>query len=706
MKKLFFFFLSILLFQEAGFSQPVYDDNYVENPNYIQGNKFLQSSQYSSAINEFKKAIRTNPNDVSALIALSNAYNMRAVYYNNTAKSTENAISDTKSALFFSKYYSNSSASSPQSIAAMQKNLSTLESATGSPVSSESRYNTAKTYRTKGEFAAAAYDYYQLLNDPKYVFEANSALGDIYKIFNRPDMSVNFYKTAQKYNPDNSDIHLKLARVYEQINDFSSALNEYGFAINNSSEREDILNSLERIWQKKVDENPKDAEVHANLGVVFQKQKRYSEALAEYQKAESLNPSNVNTKLNIATLFQEQKRYNDALNIYNQILKTQPNNVSVLIYKAECLKALNKNDDAVSTFKAALNLDPKNTNAKAELFELLKDTMPAEQVLDFLYKNVQNSPMNADSYYEFAYELHKNGKIDDAITYYLQTIKLDNKKIDAYINLSQAYRQKQNYNDAYAIIKKAQTIAPDNELVKKQLDIVAKEYDTNNYNLASNMFQSGDYEKAIEEYKKINPPTADSLIGIAAAYQSLKNNTQAITYYKKAMELDSKNSDLPYYIASIYSNDGDIQNAKTYIDMALAKNPSNKPAKELAEYIKAKQAEALISQASKLYDEKKYTEALQIYNQILKDMPSNASIYYYRAMAYDAVNNYKAAIADYKSTLKYAPDMVIAYYSIAVDYDALENYQAAKENYKKYLETVSEDNDYTRYAKSRIDEIK
>ena len=300
----------------------------------------------------------------------------------------------------------------------------------------------------------------------------------------------------------------------------------------------------------------------------------------------------------------------------------------------------------------------------------------------------------------------KNGKIDDAITYYLQTIKLDNKKIDAYINLSQAYRQKQNYNDAYAIIKKAQTIAPDNELVKKQLDIVAKEYDTNNYNLASNMFQSGDYEKAIEEYKKINPPTADSLIGIAAAYQSLKNNTQAITYYKKAMELDSKNSDLPYYIASIYSNDGDIQNAKTYIDMALAKNPSNKPAKELAEYIKAKQAEALISQASKLYDEKKYTEALQIYNQILKDMPSNASIYYYRAMAYDAVNNYKAAIADYKSTLKYAPDMVIAYYSIAVDYDALENYQAAKENYKKYLETVSEDNDYTRYAKSRIDEIK
>ena len=112
--------------------------------------------------------------------------------------------------------------------------------------------------------------------------------------------------------------------------------------------------------------------------------------------------------------------------------------------------------------------------------------MPTEDVLDFLYKNVQNTPMDANSYYEFAYELHNANKIDDAIVYYLQTIKLDNTNIDAYINLSQAYRQKKNYNDAYSIIQKAQVLQPKNELVKKQYEIVAKELATNNYNLASN----------------------------------------------------------------------------------------------------------------------------------------------------------------------------------------------------------------------------
>ena len=74
MKRLFLLFVLIFLINSQCFAQTVYDDNYVENPNYVQGSKYLANSQYSSAINEFKKAIRVNPNDSSALIGLANAY--------------------------------------------------------------------------------------------------------------------------------------------------------------------------------------------------------------------------------------------------------------------------------------------------------------------------------------------------------------------------------------------------------------------------------------------------------------------------------------------------------------------------------------------------------------------------------------------------------------------------------------------------------
>ena len=707
MKRLFSFFIVILALQTAAYPQTVYDDNYQESENYVQGNQYLSNSQYSSAINEFKKAIRINPNDTSSLIGLSNAYNMRAVYYNNTVKSVDKAISDIKSALFFVKYFSDSNSfASAQSVASMEKNLAALEGSLKEQLTPETILENAKASRVKGEFAAAAYDYYRLINNQKYKFQATYSLGDIYKIFDRPEKALKLYKTAEQIEPDNIDIHLKLARTYEQLNDFSSSLKEYSYALNSSSERDDILNSLERIWQKKVDEAPKDAEAHANLGVVYQKQKRYNEALAEYKKAEALNPSNINTKINIGTLYQEQKKYDSAITTYNSILQMQPQNPKVLVYKAECYKNLKRNDEAVAIYKEALAVDPSNAAIKAALFDLLKNTMSTEDVLAYLYKNVQNSPMNAAAYYEFAYELHKANKIDDAITYYLQSIKMDNNNIDAYINLSQAYRQKKNYTDAYNIIKKAQSIAPANELVQKQYKIAESEYSLNKYNNASNLFQSGDYQKAIEEYKKIDPPTADSLLGIAAAYQSLSDNNNATFYYKKAMELDSKNSDIPYYIASLYAYADDLTNAQTYLQMSLNKNPNNTKAKELSSFISEKLTEDILANAVNLYDSKKYTEAIAEFDKVLKLNSSNSTVYYYRALAYDAINNYQKAISDYKSTLKYAPDMIIAYYSLGVDYDAINNYQAAKENYKKYVELCNEDNEYKKYAQTRITEIK
>lgn len=708
MKKILIFFISVLLLQNFVSAQTVYDDNYQENPNYVQGNKYLENSQYSSAINEFKKAIRVNPSDRSSLVGLSNSYNLRAEYYNNTVKAVDSAISDLKSAIFFLKYFAgqNNDFSLGQSIAGMEKNLSLLENSQKQSTTPEGRLASAKSLRVKGEFAASAFDYYQLLSNSAYAPQANSALGDIYKIFNRPDRAVYFYKNALATDPDNTETHLKLARTYEQLNDFSSSLKEYTFALKASSESEDIMDSLERIWQKKVDENPKDAEAHANLGVVFQKQKRYAEALSEYRKAEALNPTNINTKINIGTLYQEQKKYDMAVSVYDSILSMQPYNANVLVYKAECFKELGRNKDAIELYKTALNLEPKNSSIKAKLFELLKDTMPTEDVLAFLYKNVQNAPMNADSYYEFAYELHKANKIDDAIVYYLETIKLDKSKIDAYINLSQAYRQKKNYADAYNIIQKAKAIDTNNILVNKQFELCAKEYAANAYSVASNAFQSGDYQKAIAEYKKINPPTADSYTGIAAAYQSLSNNSEAINYYKKAMELAPKNDELPFYIASIYANSNDFVNAKQYLEIVLSKNPLNRQAKELQKYINDKETEGLLTQAVGLYDSQKYSEAITMFGKILQVNPANATVYYYRAMAYDALNDFNKAISDYKSVLKYAPEMAIAYYSLGVDYDSIKNYQSAKENYKKYVQATLEDNDYKKYAQSRINEIK
>ena len=65
--------------------------------------EFLNQGQYSSAIAEFRKALRINYLDNSARIGLINSYLARATYYANQEKNFEKAANDFRSALFYLK---------------------------------------------------------------------------------------------------------------------------------------------------------------------------------------------------------------------------------------------------------------------------------------------------------------------------------------------------------------------------------------------------------------------------------------------------------------------------------------------------------------------------------------------------------------------------------------------------------------------------
>src|SRR5574344_2417428 len=78
---------------------------------YDAGQTYYSQYQYSSAIEEFKKALRINYMDNSARIGLINSYLARATYSANKEKNYEKAANDFRAALFYLKYYS-----SPQNI--------------------------------------------------------------------------------------------------------------------------------------------------------------------------------------------------------------------------------------------------------------------------------------------------------------------------------------------------------------------------------------------------------------------------------------------------------------------------------------------------------------------------------------------------------------------------------------------------------------
>ena len=710
MKKLVLLTAVAMMFSSAFVFGEDYDDPYSKplSAAYETGIQLLKSQQFSKAIIEFKKALRDNPNDESSKIQITNAYLARAAYYNNRMMDYKNAANDLRSALFYLKYYSISpiDAQTLDNITITENNLKNVLSAANADITPKGRYNAGKSLRAQGEFAAAVTEFQAAQSDAKYRKDSLVALGEIYYILNLNELAITYLERALYDAPYDANTHLKLARVYERTGAMDKAAKEYTQALSSSAENQEILLSLENIWKQKVAATPDDADVHANLGVIYQKRGNLSGALAEYQLAEKLNPSSVMIRLNHSTLYQQKKEYETAIEGYDSILRLYPNHMLAYYYKAQCLRALGMKDAAIQNYKLALNLEPENQGIKNELFDMVKNDMTPAEMLAYLANEVKNNPNNSDMVYEYAYQLHKNKKFDDAITYYKQVIQLDPKNVDTYLNIAAAYKQKSEFDKAKQILTDGKSLFPENTEFQKQLNILVEEETSLLYSKASESFKAGKYQEAINIYSKINTATPESLVGIGASYQAMKNYSAAAENFKKSLDMEPNNADTAYYLALTYSNLQNLAQAKIYIKKSLAIAPNNKNSKELLDFITQSEIAAYLEQADKLYEEKKYTEALVMLGKVLAMDPKNASAHYSCGLINDELKKYWPALDSYQKALQYDSSLVIVYYSMAVDYDYLARYKEAVRYFKKYVEAEKSDNEYTQYAKERIKALK
>jgi tetratricopeptide (TPR) repeat protein len=187
----------------------------------------------------------------------------------------------------------------------------------------------------------------------------------------------------------------------------------------------------------------------------------------------------------------------------------------------------------------------------------------------------------------------------------------------------------------------------------------------------------------------------------------MEDMQNALTYYKKAFELKPQDSEIAYYIASIYADKEDYTSAEAYAQKSLLLKKDNKESKDLLDSIYAAIRQKTLENAIALFEHEDYVNALPLLDKVIAEDSKNSYALYYRAMVYDAQKKYKEAIADYKAAIKINPnDLKIINYMLAVDYDALEKYKDAYDYYVKYTSSEVPDDEYKTYATDRAKELK
>ncbi|MDR1167921.1 MAG: tetratricopeptide repeat protein [Heliobacteriaceae bacterium] len=671
------------------------------------GQQYLSNYQYSGAVAEFKSALRINYLDNSARIGLVNSYLARGTYFANTDKNYRKAADDYRSALFYLVYYPNANAvrNSGQAIIQVTSNLNRCLTSINFDISAANRFKTAKQLRAEGEFAAAGYEFNQSLSDTAYIKDSFEQVGDIMRLIGNDPKAAEYYKKALTVMPSDLELRMSYAKILDKLGQETDAVQEYNYILSKIVDDKETLYALERIYKKKLETSPTDAVITSNLGAIMQKQGKLDEALRYYSKAEYLDPSNVNTRINAGTLYQQKGDYKTAINAYDSVLILYPDNVLANLYKAQSMAAMGDKKGALERYKKVLALEPDNEAARMQIIDTLNDTMQPAQFTEYVKKNLPGiNP--AEVMYNYALNLHKQNKLDEAISVYNDTLKLNSTNPEIYINLAIAQAQKKDYDNAAATLTAAGAKFPNDTRIKEELQKLNLTVMDEKLDLAADLYNKGDYKGAVNAYLQVQPATADTMLGVASAYQKLKDNNKAVEYYTKALELRPADSDIAYYAAAVYAEQKKWDEAKTYTAKALTLNKNNKDAQELSKSIAEQEAAAALEKAVNLFEKEKYDESIAILNQIISKNSKNAYALYYRGMIYDTKKDYNKAIADYKNAVAGDAGLVIVNYLIGVDYDNLNQSKNALPYFKKFADTYTEEDDFKAYAIERIKAIK
>jgi len=146
--------------------------------------------------------------------------------------------------------------------------------------------------------------------------------------------------------------------------------------------------------------------------------------------------------------------------------------------------------------------------------------------------SIDKKDRTIDDYIELGNNYYNLREYNLAIKAYNNAIKLGISTV-AYNNLANAYKEQKRYKKAEEILLASLEIDP------QQPEIYIKLYELYKIPWEKKGFTS---ESILKQGLEKNPNNYNILVNLADYYEEISNITEAINYYKKALEINPKNS--------------------------------------------------------------------------------------------------------------------------------------------------------------------
>jgi Tfp pilus assembly protein PilF len=116
-------------------------------------------------------------------------------------------------------------------------------------------------------------------------------------------------------------------------------------------------------YQKAMAIKP-NAALHNNMGVIFEKQGLFNEAIREYQEAVALRAHYARPHYNLANVYFRQERLNEAILEYQKAITITPNYLEAHLNLGKAYGRTGQLEKAIQEFNTVLKLNPKSLEAQ------------------------------------------------------------------------------------------------------------------------------------------------------------------------------------------------------------------------------------------------------------------------------------------------------------------------------------------------------
>ena len=307
--------------------------------------------------------------------------------------------------------------------------------------------------------------------------------------------------------------------------------------------------------------DPKNANAHLNLGLLFKKDSEFKAAAEELREAARLNPKLLEAHRQLIPMLASQAKWPEVEEQCRKMLEWYPDDFGARYTLGQALIREDKTEEGKAELAHALELRKRQQQqqqadkGREEGIVSLNKGNTADALSQFkLAVSLDNSSVN---HMYLGLALGASGDMQASIDEMSAAIRLDPKNARAHLNLGSVYMQTNQENKARGEFEKAVELEPWFPEAHNNLGLI--------------LAQNSRLDEAVEHFRRaveLSPDYVEAWFNLGLALRAANRLDDAVEAFRRAAKIAPENGQVQYALGMTLKDKGDLTGARTALDRA------------------------------------------------------------------------------------------------------------------------------------------